>query len=256
MTITLADLQGYMQLGLSSGRLASPLPGGGTSSDEAEKRVVNLAGRWFTTHHPWNWRIQPESILGSVSGETYIDLPVDFGEMIASQVVSGLNYGIQFTTPQVIADRRATTVTITQNYYLATIVHPGRPNSQDAPSPPRIEVWPAFASTVANFFRLWYRSKWTELDGTTDAANVPDYCEFALALTCKAFATGLYEEFVRERDVMSELSKLVKSEIFKTCKETDGAQQADYGYVTGGAIQEQYSASQWSPYNTVAADPA
>lgn len=255
MTITLADLQGYLQHVLSGGgRLASPLPG--TGSDEIEKNVINQAGHWFTSHHPWNWRIAPEVILPAVAGETFINLPMNFGEMVASQVVSGLNHGIQFTTPQVIADRRATTVTITQNYYLATIVHPGRPSSQEAPAPPRIDVWPAFASTNANFFRLWYRSKWTELQTTTDAANVPDFCEFALAMTVRAFASGLCEEYTRDRDVMSELSKLVRGEVFKTCKETDGAQQADYGYVMGGAIQEQYSASQWSPYNTVAADPA
>ena len=257
MTITLDDLQSYVHHVLSGGgTLDTSLPGGTTSADEVEKRVINQAGRWFVAHHDWNWRVGPEIAISSVSGQDYIEFPVDFGSMVAYQVISGLNYGIEMTTPQIIADRRASSVTISQNYFWGTISHPPRPDSKTQPPPPRLELWPSPASSVEDFMRLWYRVKWHELDEITDAANVPDYCEFALAMTCRAFASGLSEEYGNERDVSSELSKLIDGPIFRTCKEMDGLEQTDYGHLAGGAIQGQYSPTWRSASASPVSDPA
>jgi hypothetical protein len=255
LTITLDDLQSFIKHVLSGGgRLSTSLPG--SDADAVEKGIVNHAGRWFTSHHPWNWRIAPEVQISTVASQDYVDLPVDFGEMVAYQVISGLNYGIELTTPQIIADRRASSVTISQNYYWGTISHPRRPDSKSPPPAPRLELWPTPSTAVVDFMRLWYRTKWVELDETTDAADVPDYCEFALAMTCRAFASGLSEEYGNERDVTGELNKLVNGPIFQACKETDGMQQTDYGHLAGGAIQGQYSPSWRSASASPVADPA
>jgi len=243
MTITLDDLQSYIKHVLSGGgRLDTSLPG--SDADAVEKGVINQAGRWFFSCHQWNFREAPPVSIDFPGSQDQIDLPVDFGEMVTYQMTSGLTYGIQFTTPAKVAEMRATTVTVATYQHWATIVQPSQQSPTEGMPPPHLEVWPV-PTAQEDALTIWYRRKWAELDATTDAANVPDYAEFALAMTCRAFASGLSEEYGNERDIESELNKLVGGHVFDALRTADGLLQSDYGPMTNGAIQLLYPQASW-----------
>lgn len=122
--LDLARLRNYVSVSLDDGSVHSDL-------DQDE--IINLAGRLFFSSHPWNFRYRPPIKTQLTADQSYIELPEDFGELVAYQTDN--NYGLQLTTPQAIANLRVTSVTVTQNYYWGTLIQPAQ-SARNEPPPP------------------------------------------------------------------------------------------------------------------------
>ncbi len=248
--LTLTDLENHVQLAIEG---ATTLP----QSIELTQ-VINLAGRWFMSH-PWEFRERPAISLKPLNGIEYIILPDDFGVQTTYQMSDGLNFGVTFTTPQQISHLRATTVSVSQNYYWCAIVQPGQSARNLPMPPPRLEIWPTPSATVQADLIVGYKAKWTELRYQTgggveytenveqdDVANVPDIAEMCLIEACRAFAIGWGERLSQPQGgVHGMLKALVESVMWATLVATDGMIQTDYGIMMGGAIQSRYPSHTW-----------
>lgn len=255
MTITLSELRGYITHIHSGGNVDDDLPG--SSVTGRHDRFINDAGRWFFSHHPWNFTMRPPASLTFTAGVGHVDLPFDFGQRIAYQMTDGLNYGLVFTTPQSVATRRATTLTVSQNSYWAAVVHPGKPSLAEAPGPPRLELWPVPSSTAADVLTLWYRTRWIDLQNATDAADLPEWAEFPFANAVRQMSIGIsMENELAGTDPMDRMAKFKASTIMQDCYVADGLQDDDLGPITGGAISTKYPSRTWrSASASPVADP-
>ena len=226
-----------------------------TSLDQDE--MINNAGRTFFSLHLWNFRYRPQVDLDLTADQKYIELPHDFGELVAYQTDD--NYGITMTTPQGLADHRAVSITVAQNYYWGTIVQPAQVARDEAPPPPRLEIWPEPSSTTSTQpIHLWYRAGWVDLYNTTDVADVPRYAHMALIQVVRAIASGIQENLLEPKGgVEAYLEGVVGGKIWEACVTTDGLQQPDYGPMKGGAISQYDSHFTWrSRTASAVADPS
>ncbi len=213
---------------------------------------INFAGRWFFSINPWNFRDRPPVLLSLRKDIPYMDLPSDFGEQLGYQMSDGLNFGITFTTIQQLMHLRATTVTVSQNYYWGSIVQPSQPAPNLPMPPPRVEIWPTPAADQEDLVSIAYRAKWRELIYQTntvtedDVANVPDYADMCLIEAAKAFAIGWGErQYEPMGGVHGILKLLMEGPLWAALVATDGLQQVDQGLMMGGAIQARYPSHTW-----------
>ena len=156
---------------------------------------------------------------------------------------------------QQILNYRATTLNVAQSYYIGAIVQPSQVSKKDAPGPPRIELWPTPTNSTSTL-NISYFAKWIDLIDDDDVADVPDYCEFPLAMACRAFAAGLEEQEVAGKDVHERLEPLMNSTLFTSAYEADGSIQNEYGPMTGGAIQQGGHGFSWVNVSNTLNDPS
>jgi hypothetical protein len=242
MTITLANLNSYITQAYST--LDSNFPGGdfsATTGGIADENVymINQAGRWFYSHHPWNFREQASATISFAGGETYVEMPNDFQAMVGIQMTNGLNYSFQWTDIQDLLRRRSTTLSVTLQSYWGVLTQPSQLSKKEGMPPWRLELWP---NTVAlsNAMTIWYRRGWANLLEDTDAANVPEYCELPLAMAVRELALGFGEQYVRGMEYTDRMEKLKQSTFFQDAYAEDGLAQPDYGKVGGGGIATLY----------------
>jgi hypothetical protein len=229
---------------------------GSVPSTLDQDEIVNAAGRLFFSLHPWNFRYRPPVDLDLTEDQAYIELPFDFGEIVAYQTDN--NYGLTLTTAQELANHRTASVTVAQNYYWGTIVHPAQESRDVPPPPPRLEIWPEPSSTNEDAVQLWYRAAWGELYSTDDVANVPRYAHLALIQTVRGVAAGMTENLLEPAGgIEGYLNNVLGGKVWEAAVTTDGLQQPDYGPMTGGAIEGRGSHFTWRTRTAGAvSDPA
>ena len=217
MAITLATLKQHVQHAL----------GGSVASQLDEATIINEAGRhMFMT--PWKFRERPPATITTVASQDYIDLPADFGEMIAMNMADGLVRSFTFTTFGDLVQRRATDTGVTNHYWVA-ISHPPPADEGNTQPAPRMELYPT--PTTGEGIITVYRAKWAELTADADNAVVPDYAESALIALVRAFALGYEEEGLEQR-----LGEVEGGVMYLRLKEKDGLIQPEYGPLRNGAL--------------------
>ena len=176
MTVTAKQLKDHVSHAL----------GGSVASQLSDIGIVNEAGRhMFNT--PWMFRNRPPADITFVSGEDYVELPADFGEMIAANMKDGLVQTFSFTTFDDLIHRRRTNTGATSHYWIA-IAYPGMSTNQTEVPRPRLELYPT--PTTGDEMTIAYRAKWVDLDEDDDIAMVPDFAESCLIALARAFALG------------------------------------------------------------------
>jgi hypothetical protein len=211
---------------------------GSVHSSLDQDELINMAGRMFVSAHPWNFRYRPPVDANLQANEPWIILPYNFGELVAYQ--SDSNYGLTLTTPQELANLRSSSVTVTSNFYWATVVYPAQTSRTEAPPPPRLELYPTPSSTTTDFpIHLWYRAGWSELYNAADVADVPLYAHLALIQTVRAVVAGLNENLLEPGGgIEGYMGNVMGGKVWESAVTTDGLQQPDYGPMTGGAISQ------------------
>ena len=224
-------------------------------------QVINYAGHLFFSSHQWNFRERDPITVDLVKDQQYVNLPLDFGELTGIEMTEALNYGVTVVTPQQLVTRRATSITVTQQYYWVAIFQPGQPGRTSDFPPPRLEIWPTPAADNINAITLIYRAKWRDFADTgagtsVDTANVPDYAEMALIEVVRAVTAGWGERQLQPQGGVTGTMKLVlEGAIWAACVTTDGMQQMTYGPLSGGAIQGRYPLTSWFTAATLSANP-
>lgn len=215
------------------------LQGGSVPAQLDQDELINEAGELFYSLHQWNFRLRPPVTIDLIAGQSHIDFPDDFGSMVAYSTVNGLNNGIQMTTPHGLAAKRATSITVTQNYYWATMVQPSQPERRQSPGPPRWEIWPPVSSTSLDQIVIWYLAKWQPMIETTDVADVPSYAVPALISFVRAYASGLAERLLEPSGGGEHgmIAHVMEGPIWDAAVTQDGLLMSDYGIISGGAIE-------------------
>lgn len=210
---------------------------GGASSDCTlpHERIVNIAGQHLYNMHAWRWRERPPVDLHFVSGQSYLDLPIDLGQ-IRAYALNGLTQDFSFTTVQQIADLRDHSITPTGFHWWGTIVQPSQPHPSMPMPPKRIELFPTpIEANVNDVLTLWYRATWVPLHEPSDAANIPNEAEPLLVELARAFAEGFIEE--RDRTVSVRVAEVTHGPIATALRQMDSTAQPNYGPLRGGAVR-------------------
>lgn len=206
-----------------------------TESEVTHTIIVNDAGTFLFSMRAWNFRLRPPLLLDLVADQPYVELPRDYGEMIAYRL-NGLTQDIYFTTPQQLATMRDhSLMPVGFRYYMA-VVFPTQEIAEIKPDPPRVEIYPTPTSDQADVFSVTYRAQWVPLANNTEIANTPDYVDPLLMLLMQAFAWG-YLDKAFWGDLDEILGRIEKGRVFKAAKRIDQNVQSDYGPMTGGAVE-------------------
>lgn len=230
MALLLSTLNNHVQHAL----------GGSVSSLLDATQIVNEAGRYMYSH-PWKFRERPSETLDFVADASHVDLPVDFGELIAYSTSDGLNRGLAFTTFQDLLLKRSQEIRATGYYYAAISYHVvgGTPTS-------RIDIWPTPTSNEDGALTIFYRAKWVDLSADADTAHVPPYAESLLIQYVRAFAQGYEEEGMEQR-----LAAIDSSSMAFMTQQSDGLVQPDYGHIQNGAVASQHAQGR-IPFDSIA----
>lgn len=206
-----------------------------TESDVTHTIIVNDAGTFLFSMYAWQFRLRPPVLLDLVKDQTYIELPRDYGEMIAYRL-NGLTQDVHFTTPQQLATfRDQSLLPVGFRYYMA-LVFPTQVIAEVKPDPPRLEIYPTPTGDQADVLSVTYRAQWTPLANDTEIANTPDFVDPLLMVLLQAFAWG-YLDKAFWGDVNELLDRVREGPVFKAAKRIDQNAQPEYGPMTGGAVE-------------------
>ena len=84
---------------------------GGTSSLD-RNAILNQTQRLLTTLHPWKW-LDRTTTLGLTNGQSYINLPSDFNQLLAYGPYAGTTISLKLTSLQDIVEMRSANATDT-----------------------------------------------------------------------------------------------------------------------------------------------
>lgn len=220
--LTLADYQNHMRHAI----------GGDPDVRIDLAQTANEALSYLFNAHQWSWRGRPPTVLTAVVSQEYLDLPADFGEIIA---VNRPNREVQLTSIQDLVHRRnLTLVPPPIASVFAALSYPAQ-TDQTAEAPnPRLEIFPT--PTDTDIYTLSYRAGPILLTDPANVPNIPPEYERLFILLCRAFIRD-YEE----QDSTSEWAKIGTKESpgeMQRLMEHDGVQQANLGQLRGGAVDD------------------
>lgn len=175
--------------------------------------------------------------------EQFINLPADFGDLVAIEVKSNFMRVVSMTSMAQIMFLRSA---INQNPTLAlfcALTFPSQVDVNSAPPNPRLEIYPRPLSADPNALQVEYRAGAIRVVNTTDVPNIPPYLERALTLLCRAFIKH-YEDESQEID-LADFKEEVSIYI-----QADGRKQGDYGITLNGAARHRKSRL-YRPFTTI-----
>ena len=175
--------------------------------------------------------------IGRYAYEQFIDLPADFGELLAvctkNNAISNI---VPTSLPEINWRRGYVYATAFDRLYRCALSFPGQLTPDDPQPGPRLEIWPRpTSSNSAGDLTLTYRAGPIPLvyDATDDSdvqdtvPNIPPKFERLLVLLSRLFAQGYEEELIQEDPIVqAEVAMLL---------EADGRQEANTGLLRGGA---------------------
>ena len=144
---------------------------------------------------------------GSYVYEQFIDLPADFGELLAVCTTNNAIGGAEMVSLPTLAWFRGSPI---RNYYKfwyrCALSFPQQATVDDSQPGPRLEVWPRpQASQAAGDLTLTYRGGWIDLvypgddsDASDTTPNLPPKFDRLLVLISRLFAQGYEEEQTQE----------------------------------------------------------
>ena len=106
-------------------------------------RIIENAGMYLFSMHPWGWRRRPPVALDFIANQSWVTLPLDFGlgKIVGVSMNDNVTYRVQTTTLSDVEFRRSTTILSPSFYYVAPAWAPQEtsPSARGA----RGEVYPA-----------------------------------------------------------------------------------------------------------------
>lgn len=208
--------------------------------------IVNMAGQHLAGMFEWSWLERPAVELDLVAGQTYVDLPLDFGKAISVQVNSIVSK-FTWTTLGSILRNRATNLNVSGLQYWGAIEY-SAPSSTVAPIP-RLAIWPTPSSNVTDGLLLYYRAKWAGVTNDSYLVPVPDFVEPLMLELIRAFAIGWEESDTGSVGAL--VAQIETGPIALAAMTNDQGTQWDFGKVENGAaaqFSDTSSADNLSPW--------
>jgi hypothetical protein len=192
--------------------------------------IVTDAMNTLCMMRPWKWRRGGPVTADLTADQEYVELPVDFGELVTIEYPGTVLRGMIPTTVATIERLRASTVSpsLFGFYYAVNIGNIDENAPEDGLSVPTLELYPTPSSTVADALRITYLRDVPELEDDDDMPQIPVFMDRALALLCRAIAHELEDD-----EASSAARKAFDTEIVM-CMRRDGGAQTRYGVASGG----------------------
>jgi len=227
MALTIDKLRNRIKLAL----------GGSVSTKIDQDDILNEAGRALVLMKPDGWKFleRPPAAIDFVSGQQYVSLPTDFGQLIDIGYDADSLNRFSLGTMREIAELRASGV-IPPAEYVGVIVQGGQSSSTAAMGSARIEIAPTPPASVTGALAVYYRAKWTDLvySSGNEVPNIPDHVHLLYSEIVAAVAMGY-----NERDAGSttaRLEEIASGWLFNSASTYDSLIQSDYGPLGPGAV--------------------
>ncbi len=188
--------------------------------------TFNDAGRALVNAHQWRWRARNRVMLNLVSGQPYIELPEDFGELVDINVDNAQTFTVIPTTIADINRRRAWGQYDALSLFVAFDSGHETNSDEDGIMENRAEIYPTPASSRSDIV-VSYFAKWVDMD-ENDGDRVPliprDW-ERSLVLFARSFAVDIENQIdpYENRALFGPIGEIER------LKEVDGLRQVNRG---------------------------
>jgi len=169
----------------------------GLESDEASQldefkpeRIVNDAIEYVADLHPWRWLQTGEQQLDIVANQDYVELPADFGALIALEHADGFTRTMIPTTwDELLRMRQDSINDWSRSYWYVVNLGNVEVGEEDAGlSLPTLNLYPTPAENATGAIKLVYRRFLRRLTADTDRPQWPAYMDRFLSLVACGFA--------------------------------------------------------------------
>lgn len=206
-----------------------------TSAEIAPLSIVNEAGAQLVNMHPWKWLERFTSSLDYVQSQTYVTLPVDFGDVLALYATSTSVAQFELVTFERLLDMRSIGTTVTTGVTYGALAYPDFTVGAE-PANCRLEVFPTPSANEVGALSMFYRANWVDASPDTDYLDVLPWMVPLYKQVLRAYARGVEEEDVAS--MSARLAEIVAGPIFQAAIRRDGRIQSRYGALMGGAIMQ------------------
>lgn len=164
--------------------------------DIAPATIVNDALEHLVAMHDWQWLKTGEQYLSLVANQPYVELPADFGDLIAIASSGWWDARmLPITWDEMIVLRRSPISDWARTYRYVVNVGNVELGQEDAGlSLPTLELYPTPAESTADALSIVYRRAVRRMTDDADRPQIPSYLDRPFSLLCRAFARTDYED--------------------------------------------------------------
>lgn len=193
--------------------------------------IVNDALEHIAAIHEWNWLTTGHQTLSITGGQDYVELPADFGALVALEHDQGWTNHMSEVTWDTMLWLRTQPIEAWDAGFFYTIntgnVEQGE---EDAGlTLPTLNLYPTPADDQADALQIVYRRFLRRLVADTDRPQWPAYMDRPLSLLARSFATTDYDDNP-ESAYTTEFRVLIAD-----CMSKDGLSRRSFG-VMGNAL--------------------
>ncbi len=195
--------------------------------------IVNDALTHISAMHQWQWKSTGHVNLSIVADQDYVELPADYGSIIALQYADSWSTFMEPTTWDILLRLREHPVDDPDGgYYYVINTGNVEVGSEDAGlSLPTLNLAPTPTSSVTDAISMAYLRFLRRMVDTTDRPQWPAYMDRPLSLLSRAFAKTDYDDDPQSAYTV-EFSKMIVD-----CISFDGLSTGSFGQLQGGAAQ-------------------
>jgi len=195
--------------------------------DVAPGDIVNDAVEHIAAMHEWQFCTTGQIELGVVADQRYINLPADFGTMVAVEHNQGWASHFTPVTWEVLLWMRQHPITEWTGGYFYVINTGNSSLASSGLDNPTMELFPTPSVTDPDAVQLVYRRNLRRLEADTDVPQWPSYMDRPLSLLARSFASVDYDD-----DPESAYTQAFRNMI-EDCMYRDGMTLGSVGVPTG-----------------------
>lgn len=168
-----------------------------TELDITPEDIVNDALEHLAAMHTWRWLQTSTVSLSIVAGQEYVELPADFGMLIAIEYKSSwVNDFIEAPIARILNWRNASasTTDVGGGYYYAISTGVVKGTPAEGLDAPRLELYPTPADNDADAIQLIHRRFLRRMTADADVPQWPSYMDRALSMLARSMAKTDYDD--------------------------------------------------------------
>lgn len=206
-------------------------------------RLVNDAMYHMANMHPWRWRRGGPARLSLVAGQSYVELPQDFGEVYSVQYPGSLSRQVIMTTVDDIEVKRAQEIS-PPGWTLWVAVNSGSLDEdarEQGLTVNVLEIWPTPTANETDALSIVYLRSMDELSEETDVPQIPPWLDYGLELLVRDFAHTV-EDDNPESAARGRFASMMPEFVRR-----DSGTQTRFGVMQGGLVPRGQSVSPFYP---------
>jgi hypothetical protein len=205
--------------------------------------IVNDAIEHIAAMHPWEWLQTGETVLDITGGQDYVELPADFGTLIALEHSEGwARRMIPTTWTELLRMRTDTIEDWSWSYWYVINIGNVEEGEEDAGlSLPTLNLYPTPSADATDAIRLVYRRFLRRLVADTDRPQWPAYMDRPLSLLARSMASVDYDDDPDSAYTV-EFTSLIQDAISR-----DGLSGGSFGVMQGGLYPRTVPVSPYYP---------